>query len=157
MENNGNEFSLPKLIDLYGRKPLVLCVEDNMMNAELVAEYLKDYCRVDLSYTPYDALEKALISVYDLILMDINLGDSMTGIDVTHEIRRMHGYETIPVAAVTGFVLPSEKNAILETGVDYFLAKPYRKDELHSLITEIMLKLIYRSPGSLPHVPINAP
>lgn len=152
-----NTFSISRLILTYGRKPLILYVEDNDSNALLVATFLADYSLVDCASSGLEALQLASQKQYDLILMDIGLGIGMDGVQTTREIRKLPGYEVTPVAAVTGFILAREKEKVLSAGLDYYLSKPFQRNELINLIQEILIKLIYSAPESSPNIPINAP
>jgi CheY-like chemotaxis protein len=159
MNSNDEEdiFSISRLILTFGRKPTVLCVEDNELNAQLVSVYLEDYCLVDCASSGIEAIRLSSLKQYDLILMDIGLGAGMDGIETSKEIRQIHEYESTPIAAVTGFILAQEKDKVLSAGLDYYLGKPFQKDEILHLIQEILIKLIYSAPESYPNVPINAP
>ncbi|MEI6435603.1 MAG: response regulator [Bacteroidota bacterium] len=123
-----------------GNKLHILVVEDNPANAELVVMYLKMYYHVDVAFSGKLALKYSWQNKYDLVLMDINLGAEMDGIQTTKELRAMENYGDIPVIAVTGYSTDAEKKQILDEGLNDFLSKPFRKEELLAMIDKWIRK-----------------
>jgi PAS domain S-box-containing protein len=122
-----------------GVKPRILVVEDNEINVELIMMYLEDRFIVEKALNGKMALKLASINDYDLILMDINLGSDMDGIEVTREIRKMKKYEKLPIIAVTGYATDREKQAILSHGLNDYISKPFTKAELDSVIQRVIV------------------
>lgn len=118
--------------------PLILLVEDNDANIELVKMYLKKDFRLDIATNGESSLEMVKKSRYQAILMDINLGPGMDGIDAITEIRKMPGYVNTPIIAVTGYTFRNEKEFIISKGADYYLEKPFLKQVLMDLLQEIL-------------------
>lgn len=108
----------------------ILLVEDNKTNADVIAAYLKKTGIVDTAISSADAILMAAKKHYDLILMDINLGQNMTGIDVAREIRRLEGYNDIPIIAVTGYAMAGDREKLIAEGFNEYIAKPFNKSEL---------------------------
>ena len=121
-----------------GAKPRVLVVEDNEINVELIMMYLDDRFIVEKALNGKMALKLASINDYDLILMDINLGSDMDGIEVTREIRKMKKNENLPIIAVTGYATDREKQAILSHGLNDYLSKPFTREELYTVIKRVI-------------------
>lgn len=155
--DNHDEFSLPKLILNFGRKPLILYVEDNNINAQLITEILNNYCIVVIAESGEKALEMVVQNNYDLILMDLGLGNGMNGLETTEKIHKITGYDQIPVAAVSGYLLNYSKEALIEAGIDYYLAKPFTRIQLLNLIQDILIRNYFSAPQSFPDTPIGAP
>jgi PAS domain S-box-containing protein len=118
--------------------PMILHVEDNEANIELVGMYLKKHFRLDVATTGELSLEMVKKSKYQAILMDINLGPGMDGIDAITEIRKMPEYLNTPIIAVTGYTFQNEKEYIISRGADYYLEKPFRKQVLIDLLQGIL-------------------
>ncbi len=118
--------------------PMILLVEDNEANIELVGMYLKKHFRLDVATTGELSLEMVKKSKYQAILMDINLGPGMDGIDAITEIRKMPEYLNTPIIAVTGYTFQNEKEYIISRGADYYLEKPFRKQVLIDLLQGIL-------------------
>jgi|GEM_PF-660141 len=119
-------------------KPRVLIVEDNEANCELMEIYLSKFCQTDKVHSGRQAVKFAFMNQYDLILMDINLGPDMDGIQATKEIRMIENYQSVPIIAVTGFSTAEEKAKILSNGLDRFLTKPFTREELLRVVESII-------------------
>ncbi len=116
----------------------IMLVEDNSINAALVKTYLSGHYDLDIASNAEDAIKMAVVGLYDAILMDINLGPGMDGIQATQEIRKISGYAGIPIIAVTGFTMAGMKEKIMNGGASYFLAKPFGKSMLVDLLVTML-------------------
>jgi len=119
-------------------KPEILLVEDNAINKEVIICYIENFCNVDGVGDGYSAIEKASAKKYDLVLMDINLGSGMDGIQATQEIKNIPGYSDVPFVALTGYAMRGDKERLLSQGLTHYLPKPFEKDELQHLVKEIL-------------------
>jgi CheY-like chemotaxis protein len=115
-------------------KPCLMVVEDNRLNSELVRMFLKEICTMDFARTGEEAVEMARVKKYDAIIMDINLGPGMDGIQATKIIRTFDGFQNIPIMAVTGYAMESDKEMILQAGCSHFIAKPIEKNQFTELV-----------------------
>ncbi|MEJ5350786.1 MAG: PAS domain S-box protein [Melioribacteraceae bacterium] len=118
------------------RKPKILSIEDNLLNAELVSLFLRDICNVDSAHNYSQAMEKIKNNKYEAVLVDINLGNGPSGIDFAKEIRKYHAYKNTPLIAITGYALLRDEKKLLNDGFDYYLAKPYDKEELIDILMQ---------------------
>ena len=118
--------------------PLVLLVEDNVVNKDLTMLFLKNTCIVEYAPDAATAIEMAGAKQYHAILIDINLGYGMNGIEATREIRRIPGYSLTPVIAVTGYTMDEEKEQLYAAGCTGYIAKPYDKQTLVKMIREVL-------------------
>lgn len=118
--------------------PLVLVVEDNRLNRELVNIFLKTFCTMDFAGTGEEAVEFCRTRQYAAIIMDINLGPGIDGVQATRVIRTFPGYEEIPILAVTGYAMESEKDQILAAGCSHFIPKPIEKNSFTGLIRSLL-------------------
>ncbi len=116
----------------------ILLVEDNIINREVTELYIKDYYKIDHAENGELAIEMSKQNNYDVILMDINLGGGINGIETAREIRKLNGYENIPLVAVTGYAMAGDKEVLLSEGLTHYLAKPFEKGELLRLLAEIL-------------------
>ena len=116
----------------------ILLVEDNTINAELVKTYLGGKYELDVATNGESAIRMAREGLYDAILMDINLGPGMDGIEAMKEIRSLDGYSGIPVIAVTGFTMAGMKEKIMDGGASYYIAKPFGKNMLVDLLITVL-------------------
>ena len=121
-------------------QPAVLVVEDNRLNSELVRLFLKEFCCMDFARTGEEAICMAHLKNYDAIIMDINLGPGMNGLQATQVIRTLKGFEQTPVVAVTGYAMDSEKEQILQAGCSHFVSKPIEKNSFTDLVRSLLEK-----------------
>jgi len=119
--------------------PLALLVEDNELNSKLTMVYMKDTCIVDSVQNAADALRMMNEKSYKAILMDINLGEGMNGVDLAQTARSMQKYNDIPIIALTGYALNDDKDNLLKCGFTHYLAKPYEKNQLLELINNALM------------------
>jgi PAS domain S-box-containing protein len=122
--------------------PWVLLVEDNLVNKELTEFFLRKTCRVDYAPDGASAIEKVKAKKYVAILMDINLGYGMNGIEATKEIRKIKGYREVPIIAVTGYTMSGDKDSLIAQGCTHYLSKPFDQ----ASILEIMNSILHNSP-----------
>jgi len=120
--------------------PSVLIVEDNRLNSELISIYLGSTYHCTLACDGEMAVELARNKHYEVILMDINLGNGIDGMEATRRIRGISGYQSTPIIAVTGYTMDSDKAEILAAGCSHYLPKPIDKGELSSLISSLVGK-----------------
>jgi len=124
-----------------GKRPgpaRVLLVEDNLINKNLIELFLgRDY-KMDHAFDGKTAIEMAEKTNYDIILMDINLGAGMDGIEATKRIRKIAGFESTPVVAVTGYTMIGDKEKLLSGGCTHYLPKPFGKAALLDLIRDAL-------------------
>ncbi|HPI38234.1 MAG TPA: response regulator [Ignavibacteriaceae bacterium] len=114
----------------------ILLVENDDINKSVIKAYLKHNYNVEIVENGPDAIEAVKNKQFDLILMDINLGRGMSGIDVTRKIRTFPGYETTPIIAVTAFALEGDREEFLDAGCSNYLSKPFLKSQLLDIIQQ---------------------
>lgn len=122
-------------------KSTILVVEDNFI-AQTVAKTLLSAmnCRVDVASNGIEALSLCKQNHYDLIFMDIGLGEGMDGYEVTNKIRKSKADNKhhIPIIALTAHAGDENKKRCIEAGMDAVLTKPltqaYARDILKSFI-----------------------
>lgn len=116
-----------------GKKEILL-VEDNPGNRILFTKYLKKDFEVEEAEDGVCGIAKAGLMKYDLILMDINLGDGIDGIETMNEIRKIKGYTQTPIIAVTAFAMRGDRENFIDKGFNDYLQKPFLKDELTAIV-----------------------
>ena len=108
----------------------VLVVEDNADTRTLVHHLLRKNYDVALAANGEEALELAGETIFDVLLVDINLGKGKSGEDVLREVKRLSGYESTPVVAVTAYAMPGDKERFFAEGFDDYVSKPFSKQRL---------------------------
>jgi CheY-like chemotaxis protein/nitrogen-specific signal transduction histidine kinase len=118
------------------RLPLVLLVEDNKVNKELTEFFLLNVYQVECASNAATALTMVQTKKYAAILMDINLGCGMNGLEATQTIRMLPGYEHIPIIAVTGYTMEEDKERLIAAGCTAYLSKPFERQTLLKVMDE---------------------
>lgn len=119
------------------RQPVVLVVEDNSDNIITINALLEDTFTVHSAVSGLEAVEKAEISVPDLILMDISL-PGIDGVEAFKRIRNNPALLHIPVIAVTAMAMAHDRETILAYGFDAYIAKPIIAKQLFKVISEVL-------------------
>ena len=116
----------------------VLVVEDSSTLRRLWAKLLTEQsCIVETATNGMDAVEKCALRVYDLVLMDITM-PVMSG-DVAVAKLRQNNYDGI-VIALTANAMEEDKERYLQAGMDAVVTKPFKMDELRSVIARLLAK-----------------
>ena len=113
----------------------ILVAEDNNINQQLIGILLsKRSIEFDLVNNGRGVLSQLRLRKYDMILMDIQMPE-MDGYAATSAIRKDLNL-AIPVIAMTAHALQGERDKCLVMGMNGYLSKPIREDELYKLIAE---------------------
>ena len=118
------------LMERHIRKPAILLVEDDPLARELVNRMLVRSYLVDSAVDGQEAIEKVKSKCYSLILLDINLGLGMSGLAALNEIRKVSGYDKVPVVALTAYNHEGFKEYTLTAGCDDYVSKPFSLTQL---------------------------
>ncbi len=116
----------------------ILVVEDNSSNRMLINRSLSGYGRIIEAEDGISGVTFASKERFDLILMDINLGPGIDGVETMHQIRKIPKYARVPIIAVTAYVMFGDKERLLSEGFDDYLPKPFTKDVLLSLVEKCL-------------------
>ncbi len=110
----------------------VLLAEDNLVNQKIGQRILEKLgCHVDLAINGRDAIRSTESAQYDVILMDLQMPE-VDGLQATREMR-LNGNHT-PIVALTASVLDETRIACEQAGMDAFITKPIRVDEISSIL-----------------------
>ncbi len=116
----------------------ILVVEDDFTNRKYLEMILKKRYDVSVADNGALAFQLAKNSKFDIILMDINLGREMNGVETTELIRALDGYKDIPIAAVTANAMSGQRERFLNSGFTHYISKPFKKDDLLNLILNMI-------------------
>ncbi len=110
----------------------ILVVEDEKNLNRIITEAMADEgYSVDSCFNGADALDYALTSVYDVMILDIML-PKMDGLELVRRLRE-RGNNT-PVLFLTARDSVSDRVEGLESGGDYYLTKPFDFQELIAVV-----------------------
>ena len=119
--------------------PTILYVEDDEINQNVIKLFVKNKYLIDVASDANAALHLTQQKKYEIILMDINLGRGMNGLQLTKEIRNNPNYNKTPIVAVTAYTIGSDKTEFFKAGCSHYLAKPFLRNDLLNLLAEINL------------------
>jgi CheY-like chemotaxis protein len=113
----------------------VLLAEDNAVNQRIASTMLRNMGHsVDIAGNGRDALAKAQIRIYDVIVMDMQM-PGMDGLEATRAIRELPGPAgAVPIIAMTANAFAADRNACLEAGMNDFISKPITAHKLFDAI-----------------------
>jgi len=115
----------------------VLVAEDNPVNQRIAAAMLtKLGHQVDVVGTGREAVDAAQLVGYDVVLMDCQMPE-MDGWEATATLRSIPATSALPVIALTASATTEVREACLRAGMDGYLAKPVRLEELREAIEAV--------------------
>lgn len=115
----------------------VLYVEDNLLNIQVMSLYLRGIFELDSVTSAEAALEKISASKYDILLLDINLGEGMNGIELAKILRNMDEYKSKPIISVTGYSSYYIEDKSYQEIFDFYVTKPFSKVDILGILSSI--------------------
>lgn len=117
----------------------VLVAEDNAVNQKVIKIILeKNGCSFSIAEDGAKAIEEFRHGSYDLILMDCQMPE-VDGLQASRRIREWEeeaGRGRCPIVAMTANAMKGDRDRCLEAGMDDFLAKPFKSQDLLNLMEE---------------------
>ena len=109
----------------------ILLAEDNAVNQKVALRLLERLgYAADVVWNGLEALEALERRQYDVVLMDVQMPE-LDGLDASRQINKLWPAETRPrIIAMTANALPEDREACLAAGMDDYVAKPIRPEEL---------------------------
>ena len=124
--------------------PLVLLVEDNLVNQKVAMKFLKNFgYTFDVATNGEEAIEALRHRPYKLVLMDVQM-PVMDGLEATQLIRkaqaaREEGFaREIRIVAMTANAMQGDREQSLSVGMDDYVTKPIRPDHLKEVLTKYL-------------------
>jgi CheY-like chemotaxis protein len=126
----------------------VLCVEDNVVNLQLVRELLalRPAVRLRTAETGREGIAAALTEPPDLLLLDLQLPDQ-NGMDVMRTLRATPALAACRIVALSADAMPEHINAALAAGFDDYWTKPIQFDRFLSGIDRMAAACAQRRHG----------
>ena len=123
-------------------KPLlayrILLVEDNTINQLVGVKLLETLgAEVDVAENGHVALSllQQVGVYYDVVLMDLQM-PIMDGLETTRQLRLIEQFADLPVIAMTANVMATDREACFEAGMNDFMSKPIRLQELRTKVLQ---------------------
>jgi len=116
------------------KNKLILLAEDNAFNANIARRFITGWGgQLEIVVDGRQALEFVARKKYDLILMDVQM-PVLDGFACTRKIRKH--FKDIPIIAITASPKNEIINEIIACGMDDFVSKPFKPNELRSKLLE---------------------
>lgn len=113
---------------------LILLVDDNRVNLDIEREILCTYrLQIDTAESGMKAIEYCRTHRPDMILLDLHMPD-MDGYETARRIREMADFGLTPIIALTADVVSGIEQKAYEAGMDGYISKPFRPDDLRKMI-----------------------
>lgn len=109
----------------------LLIVEDENSNYKYLEAILNKKLNLLWVKNGVDAVHICNEVHIDLVLMDIKL-PKMNGFEATRLIKSKH--QNLPIIAVTAYAMEADREQSIEAGCDNFISKPFRMEELFTII-----------------------
>ncbi|MCU4155877.1 response regulator [Carboxylicivirga sp. A043] len=112
----------------------VLVAEDNVLNQRVAINLFgKIGHSIDLASNGLEAVNKMRQKKYDIVFMDV-LMPQMDGIEAIQNMRKDE--KSCPIIAMTASVDESERDRVLQAGMDDFITKPTKVEDLSRMIAK---------------------
>jgi CheY-like chemotaxis protein len=143
--NTEQRGTMPLISDLGASFPCqILLVEDNIVNQK-VAQHLLGRMgyHADVAANGVEAIAALQSQRYDVLLMDLHMPE-MDGLEATRIIRRQLPPDSQPViVAMTAAALLEDQKASVEAGMDAFITKPVRLEQLVDVLRSVCRNRTY--------------
>ena len=121
--------------DLSDNDLRILLAEDNIVNQKVMYRMLKKLgYRAEVAANGLEVLEALKDSPYDVILMDVRM-PMMDGLEATRFIRQAWP-DGPKIIALTAYALKGDKEKCLEAGMDDYIAKPVKMNDLAAMLAK---------------------
>ncbi|MDX2100262.1 MAG: GAF domain-containing protein [Leptolyngbyaceae cyanobacterium bins.59] len=143
----------------------ILMVEDNTVNQKVILKQILSLgYATDTAVNGQEAVEKVMQGDYDIVLMDCHM-PVMDGYEATQQIRQkkqgtsvLEGSLSRPIIiAMTANAMPEDRALCLSVGMDDYLSKPLRREELAAALGRWGQRLLKSQIPPVPISPIPVP
>ncbi|MCK4464597.1 MAG: response regulator [Bacteroidales bacterium] len=119
-------------VDIIKKDLKILVAEDNLINQQVAKTIFKNLgFEIDMAENGNDAIAKINDNNYDVIFMDIMMPE-LDGMEATKKLRKQN--HNLPIIALTADINKEVQDKMKEVGMNDFIAKPIRVDEIKRVL-----------------------
>jgi CheY-like chemotaxis protein len=118
--------------------PRILFVEDHPDVRLFLKQLLQEDYDFVLTSNAEEALDVLDAGPFDLLLLDIRLGDGKSGTELLHLLREREPAVKAPAFALTTHALPGDREKLLGEGFDEYMSKPFTTADLAEKIDGLL-------------------
>lgn len=112
----------------------ILIVEDNADTREMLSILLSEYYSVMEAGSFAEAVEVAEKNAFDIAIIDINLGEKLTGIDLLKKLQSLPNQVYLKTIACTAHAMPKDRDRFIEAGFNAYIRKPFEFDDMLAMV-----------------------
>ncbi|OPX76932.1 MAG: hybrid sensory histidine kinase BarA [Methanosaeta sp. PtaB.Bin018] len=126
----------------------ILLAEDNPVNRKVALLMLKKLgYSADVAANGLEVLQSLKHKDYDVILMDVQMPE-MDGLKAAKFINEMNLKRRPAILAMTAYALEGDRERCLNAGMDGYISKPVKIEELRSALEDLQIRPLDQSSGS---------
>lgn len=119
-------------VDIIKKDLKILVAEDNLINQQVAKAIFKNLgFEIDMAKNGNDVIAKISDNNYDVIFMDIMMPE-LDGMETTKKLRKQN--HNLPIIALTADINKEVQDKMKEVGMNDFIAKPIRVDEIKRVL-----------------------
>ena len=141
-----------------GERPRLLLVEDNPSTLMLQRLMLRDDFEVTAATGFDEAIEVFRQGECEVALLDIDLGEERSGVDLLRALREVPGADKLVAVACTAYALPDSRRKFLSAGFNEYIGKPFSKSHLVQTIKSALKREAFEGrPQHLQKIELKVP
>lgn len=132
----GNNSSLDHYLP--AEKKRILLINQDVLTQTLVRVFTRKFADVEVADNVVQAQEIASKKKIDVALLEINAGNSESGIEILKKLREQKENKNVPFIAFTSYVVSTPEHKFLEAGFNGFIPKPVTKADFLRVLKKFL-------------------
>ena len=116
----------------------MLVIEDDELFQLILQRSFSNSMEIDSCYSVKQFYESFDGKQYDIITMGISLVGDKNGLELTRELKAYPVYQNTPILCITAHAFKTDEEKAYESGVDLFITKPVRINELRKHVKNLL-------------------
>lgn len=123
-------------------QPTILIVDDQLSNIMVASAFLEQFgYKWDIANNGLEAFDKVMSgNYYSAVLMDVQM-PGMNGLEATQHIRtheNLNDKPNVPIIGMTAYAMAGDRERCLASGMDEYISKPFKPEELRSKLKDFI-------------------